>query len=380
MIQLHIPMPLLVCVDDVGWWSGKDGAAVNQPFRTGMKRDHGIEDYEALIALASSLDMKIPTGFILCEWDRTGFLKQLPSATWMGNQWQGSLKRLAEKEKAASMLRGAESFLEPALHGIGHEFWIDGRMDRTEFHTASGKMRDADEVEKHLEFFFRLLDQYGFNFNVQLFIPPALNHSFGDGKFQRIARSFGIRYVTLVFDRARCLAQPQMPGVGWEEGVVLLDRGSSAVHWNQTSPKPEFDFNRPVLTLHWANILADNPLNNMAVVKAWADFIQTGARKNGMLLVRDIADCLTQYLNATQSEIRQEGRDFVVHMDWIHKIPEGMLGDAVFFALNTSKTLETSVCGAEMKSSSRSAESGLLKVGLPKTGKLVFRFCEKAST
>ncbi len=85
-MRLSIPMPLLVTIDDTGWWLGQDGSAKGQPFRTGMPRVHGPGDYTALIALGRSLDMKIPAGFVLCEWDRTQLLREVPSATWMAGQ------------------------------------------------------------------------------------------------------------------------------------------------------------------------------------------------------------------------------------------------------------------------------------------------------
>ncbi len=39
-MRLSIPMPLLVTIDDTGWWLGQDGSAKGQPFRTGMPRVH----------------------------------------------------------------------------------------------------------------------------------------------------------------------------------------------------------------------------------------------------------------------------------------------------------------------------------------------------
>jgi hypothetical protein len=80
-IQLTIPMPLQVIVDDVGWWSGKDGSHINQPFRTGMSRDHAPEDYTALAQLGKKLHTKIPAGFVLCEWDKFNILRELPSSS-----------------------------------------------------------------------------------------------------------------------------------------------------------------------------------------------------------------------------------------------------------------------------------------------------------
>ena len=238
MPEIKIPTPFLVTVDDVGWWNGRDGSEINQPFRTGMSRDHVPEDYRALATLGKALDMRIPAGLVLCEWDERNLLRQLPSATWMGDRWQVPFVNGAHKEEAVDILKEASSYIEPALHGVGHEFWIDGRMDRSEFHTSSGRMRHGDEVKKHLEYFFKLLARNDLDSGVRLFIPPALNHSFGNGDtgFQGIAGSFGIRLVTLLFQRIRCRIPPQYGNVGWECGVTVVDRGEAPIPWNGVAP------------------------------------------------------------------------------------------------------------------------------------------------
>jgi len=100
-ITLKIPMPLIVSIEDVGWWSGKDGSAFNQPYRTGMQRNHVSEDYTALAALGRGLDMRILAGFVLCEWDKANLLRQVPSTTWMGEQWTVPETNREQKEKAA---------------------------------------------------------------------------------------------------------------------------------------------------------------------------------------------------------------------------------------------------------------------------------------
>ncbi len=379
MINVTIPLPFLVTVDDVGWWNGQDGSAVNQPFRTGMDRRHCLADYQALIALGEKLNMRIPAGFVMCEWDRTGLLRQLPSATWMGEQWRAQSENLDLKQEAARLIKNARAFIEPAVHGVGHEFWENGRLSRSEFHNRSGTMRPRDEVKKHLEYFFRLMGQYGLDTNLRLFIPPALNHSFGNGEkgFQSIARDFGLRYITLRFDKAKCHAQPQFPTIGQESGIMVMDRGKSDIPWNRTAPEPEFDFDRPLLPLHWANILHKNPENNRDVVNAWATFITRVARKRQALPARDISVCFTQYLHQTQSRIQHQGSRVVVHMDWIARVPRPALADAVFFSVSCPPGPDIKIMGAEKKLPATPDEARFIKTGLPESGKIEFQFCRE---
>ena len=35
-LTASIPLPIQVVIDDVGWWSGKDGSLYQEPYRTGI--------------------------------------------------------------------------------------------------------------------------------------------------------------------------------------------------------------------------------------------------------------------------------------------------------------------------------------------------------
>ena len=380
MPKVIIPKPLLVTVDDVGWWNGRDGSARNQPFRTGMQRDHVPDDYRALAALGKGLNMRIPAGLVLCEWDGTGLLKDLPSATWMGRQWQPPSLDPSKKEKAAAIIADAAAWIEPALHGIGHEYWFNGILDRSEFHTADGSMRPPDDVKKHLEYFFKLMAQNRLDTKIRLFIPPALNHSFGNGDagFQKIAGRFGIQYVSLVFSRAKCHAAPQYPEVGWENRVVLMDRGQAPIAWNRVAPQPEFDPNQPILPLHWANLLHRDPKKNMQVIAAWIRAIEQKIEENNLIPARDIAQCLTQFLNHTrstlQSTVHHRGEEIIVHMDWIREVPASALADAVFFQIPQAEASKIHISGTRKITTEHRHRKTFYRVGLPSSGKLIFRF------
>ncbi len=376
MFDIKIPSPFLVTIDDVGWWSGRDGSAEHQPFRTGIEREHVPEDYRALGELGKALNMKIPTGFVLCEWDGTNMLKQLPSATWMGKQWQVPFTNAAYKEQAVSIINNAAQYIEPALHGVGHEFWIKGRMNRSEFHTSSGRMRHVDEVKKHLDYFFRLMVKNHFDPEIRLFIPPALYHSFGFGKngFQDIISSFGIQFVTLLFERTKCRVIPQFDKVGWECGVVLIDRGEAPVAWNHVAPDPEFNETQTILPLHWANILHKDPQNNLDVVDSWVKAIDNRVKENNLLIARDLVQYLTQFLNSTRSKIRKEGNIVIADLGWLKQVPEPLLGDSVFFSVGT--TSKITILGTDEQPASSSEEAKFMKLRLPKSGKIVFKFTQ----
>lgn len=295
-VTFSLPMPVFLVIEDVGWWQGEDGSAWQQPFRNRFSRRHCLADYEALAALARRLNMRIALGMVMGEWDRSNFLKDVPGATWMGHAWDNRLNQGPWLSETGEYLREQAHCLELAMHGVCHEFWRNGQMQRSEFHDDCGTMRPAQLVCRHLEAYARLLEENGFTEFPRLFIPPALNHSFGNNQdsIQCLLRTFGIEYVTTRFSRAKQLAPPLHEMLTRECGVILLERGVSPVSWHGAAAKPEWNFSGPILPLHWGNLLHPEPQCNMEVVDAWADMLLAGAVGLEYTLAQDVAACWSQ--------------------------------------------------------------------------------------
>lgn len=373
-MKITIPMPLLVSIDDVGWWKGMDGSGVNQPFRTGMPRDHVPEDYLALEDLGRRLDMRLLAGFVLCEWDRDHILRSLPSSTWMGKNWTAPGVDLDRKIKAAEIIKNAENHIEFGLHGLGHEFWDRGVMQRSEFHDAGCRMRDPDEIRKHLSYFLKIMDQYDFGSRPKTFIPPALKHSFGDPDqgIQKILAEFGIESITLMFSKARLYSSPQAGKMAWENNVLLVDRGESEIPWNRVAAEPEFKFDRPVMALHWANLLHPDPGQNLSVIEKWADYIKTGSAKRGMLLVQDSGACFTQYAHYLMSEIEEIDGGFSIDLGWMDQVPPRLSKNPVYLKVDMPPGTDLDIYGAEPQPCLRPAEHPFLKLAVPGQSRRIF--------
>lgn len=367
-------MPLLISVEDVGWWKGTDGSGGNQPFRTGMPRDHVPEDYSALAELGRKLDMKLLAGFVLCEWDREDILRKLPSSTWMGKNRAGPGVDLEQKIKAAEIIKQSENYLEFGLHGLSHEFWDQGVMQRSEFHDADCIMRDPDEIGKHLSFFFSIMDQYGFACRPRIFIPPALKHSFGDPDkgIQRILGGFGIESVTLMFRKAKLYSSPQTEKIAWENDVLLVERGESEIPWNRVAADPEFKFDRPVLALHWANLLHPDPGKNHLVIQKWADFLKTGCEKREILMVQDSGACFTQYCHKLLSEIKRVDDGFSIDLRWMDKVPARLAENPIYLKPDMPRGTGLDIFGASLLPCLRPAEQPFLKLAVSGREKRIF--------
>jgi hypothetical protein len=330
-----IPPPLLVVIEDVGWWCGISRPEKGEPFRTGMPRNHVPEDYEALVRLARKLGTQVVAGMVLCEWDREGFLSGIPSSTWLGKNWKESREGMDFQERSVAILNENTGWVCAAVHGVGHEFWIDGNPDRTEFHDASGVMRDRGVVAEHLRAFFRLFETTGLKLDIpRIFIPPALKHSFGnvaDG-FQKILSDFGIRFVLTVFEKARQHRPPLFPSVTEECGVVLVERGTAPVSWDDVSALPRFSFNHPVIPLHWANILNEDPQKNDEVVDRWVGCLKNGAGEHGFVFLSDALSSLVQIVVHQLSEIQKRPDGTVIDIRNVKKVMPVFLLEKGFYA------------------------------------------------
>lgn len=337
-----IPPPLIVVIEDVGWWNGYSRPEANQPFRTGLERVHCPEDYTAIVRLAKALKTQIITGFVLCEWDRTGLLSELPSATWMGARWKGCLEGNEFQDEVVSILNENSDYVNVAMHGVGHEYWANGMASRSEFHDENCVMRNKDQVIKHVSMFKRLFQTTGIKAQFpQIYIPPALKHSFGNGEqgFQKILADFGVSYVITVFDKAKQFASPIYEDLTEECGVTLIERGLSPVCWDHVSAKPDFSFTHPVIPLHWANILHQIPEQNGDVVDIWAKFLEHGARRNGYVFFQDALMAISQIVFYKLTQIRRIKGGVILDISGASRVLSRQIHRSFYIELPPSATI-----------------------------------------
>ncbi|KJS02480.1 MAG: hypothetical protein VR65_05310 [Desulfobulbaceae bacterium BRH_c16a] len=323
-LTVSIPMPIFLVVEDVGWWQGVDGSAKNEPFRNGFPRRHCLNDYRALVRLAERLKMRIALGMVLGEWDRRNLLKTIAGATWMGSSWDNRLNQGPWLDEASEYLRAHQDVLEIACHGLCHEFWRNGRMERSEFHDDGGRMRPQGIIRSHLEAFAELLGQNNLPAFPRIFCPPALNHSFGNGKhsIQAILAEFGIKYVVTCFSRAHIFSPPQHEKITWECGVGLLERGLSPVPWHEAAARPAWDFGNPILPLHWGNLLHPDPEKNYEVVDTWAEMLINLTDSIEYILAEDIASCWSQAAAFYLTELSANEEKININLGVLTLVPE----------------------------------------------------------
>ncbi len=284
-----IPMPLQVVIDDVGWWSGEDGSARQEPYRTGIDRRHVPADYRAIADLGRALGIRPQAATVLCEWDTENLLRTLPESTWMGAEWDNSRWRGPWLEEAADIIRQNEAHYELTIHGLGHEYWTNGRFTRAEWAEPNGRMRPRDRVEAHLDAFEAILGQHRLGGLPRSFVPTAFRHGFGpteghDVSMAAVLASRGVTYINTPFGSMANAEGVQYGVFGLDAGVMTVDRGDDLQDWDVIGQLPSGALTGPTCGLHWPNLLHPDPERNPEIVAGWVALLAPyGDRADTML-------------------------------------------------------------------------------------------------
>jgi hypothetical protein len=308
-VKVHVPLPLQVVVDDVGWWSGDDGHARNEPFRSGLGRTHVPADYAVLVSLGRQLGIRPLAAMILCEWDRDNLLRRVPTATWQGAQWDNRRRVGPWLDEAAEILRQGAEHVELALHGVGHEYWDGGPFTRAEWHDMAGNMRPAAEVTAHLEAFEALLERNGLGAFPRAFVPAAFLHAMGDGPrgLAAILHAWGVRRISTPCAFVREGFPFAHPLFGMDEGVMtVLAPGAYPYPWNQVAAAPAHEVTGPVLGLHWPNLLHAEPERNEETVARWVAFLRGYDQRPDRMLAPDCETAWAQLAHHGLARLTQD--------------------------------------------------------------------------
>ncbi len=353
-------MPLLAVFDDVGWWSGANDSDCGGPFRTGIGRDHCVADYHALADLGKRLGMRVQAAMILCEWDHQDILRELPTATWMGKAWDNSRWRGPWLDEAAHVLRANAPYIEIVLHGVGHEYWEDGVMTRAEWEDMNGHMRPRDQIERHVDYFGRLMEMNGLGPFPVSFVPAAFRYTYsGDcSAMAGLLARCGVRYVSTPFRMMTGAELVKGRLYGDEDGVMTVDRGSDPIGWDSIGKCPTGDIPDPICGLHWPNILHPNPERNGENVDAWAKLLQGIGARPDRVLSADTRACWTQLAYHENAKTRVDRNTIVVSLEGARGIQRKILNDWFYIKVSCADALEFSSDDLEIRSVTRDQANG----------------------
>lgn len=314
-----IPLPIQVVIDDVGWWSGKDGSLYQEPYRTGINRNHVIADYKAIIDLGKALNIRPQAAMVLGEWDRQNILQHVPHSTWMGKKWDNSKWVGQWLEEAADMINSNKEYFEITMHGLGHEWWTGGKFTRAEWADDKGVMRPKEILEQHLYAYAEIMHQNNLGDLPKSFVPNAFKHSFGitegnDISMAELLRQRGFTYINTPFESMFNKQAVQHDLFGIDSGIMTVDRGSDLLNWNVIGTPPEGSILGPTCGLHWPNLLHEDSERNSEIVGGWVDLLSPYNDKQETMLAKN--SLFFQQQLAHHLVTKMELLDNNLHMDF----------------------------------------------------------------
>lgn len=316
--KITLPIALQIVTDDVGWFDGHDSRCAEGPSRTGIPRKHCAADYEVIEAIGKEIGMKINCPFVVGEWDKKNRLRGMPHATNDEAGWDMASKiDYAEAERCLDVINRAEHF-ELAFHGLMHGYWENGiSVEDSEFsHPSSLDYKtkyapklcvpvDNDYFESHIEAFFKIYEDWGFNHKIRSFTSPSGIYRGVEENRHLVSmmKKYGMHYWSNAWSWVKTAHEAI-------DGVIFMNKAyakRNSPHWAAYSLSPEkledysFELNngidqpeRAIYGTHWPNFLQYDPERNLEGVKPWGRFMRRQAEIFGLMLSKDIAFAASQ--------------------------------------------------------------------------------------
>ncbi|MDW7658088.1 MAG: hypothetical protein SCM11_13045 [Bacillota bacterium] len=341
-----IPHSFLIVIDDVGWWCGKDQRYKNGPSRSGLEqRRHVIEDYQAIVALGKSLNMRIKCGFVIGEWDRTNLLAGVRNSNKYGTQWDQASRLDPAIDEVRDLLNDSSDYLELAIHGLVHMYWNDsGKMQHAEFYqkAADGKgyiMTPPDIVREHLDAYFAIYQQNGFTMDLTSFIPPCFQYIYSPERDQlsAILSEYGIFYVSTPYASMGYTSHVKPVDVCVENGIITVDRTSDLTSWDVVGANPPGVIKNSYYGLHWINILNNDVEKNGETVQAWIRYFAQYKHRFDLFVARNNAVASSQALYKKHTKIVVDNDKIVLDFAAVDKQVVSALEPAVYLNVVNEK-------------------------------------------
>jgi len=351
-VSVNIPLPIQVVIDHVGWWSGTDGSTYNEPFRTGIGRNHQITDYQAIIDLGKALGIRPQAAMILCEWDRDNILRNVPHSTWMGKNWDNSKWVGPWLEEAADLINNNREHFEITMHGVGHEWWDNGVLSRAEWANEKGIMRPEEDIERHLDAFEAIMKQNNLGKMPTSLVPTNFAHCFGtsEGNSISMAEILGKRGFTNInthYAYLRHKERSQFNFFGIDAGIMTIERKEDLLDWHSVGSKPEGVIIGPTCGTHWPNLLHEDPERNSEIVDAWVKLLAPYNNRSETMLSKNSLVFQKQLMHHEFTKVKVG--ENVITLDFSNTNNSGAIVTANELTIKVSSKVELSFTSDTIK-------------------------------
>ena len=307
MNRVKIPIAPIVEMDDVGWDDGRDLRLVGKGSRSGMPRNHALEDYEILNQLAKATGKRVAAALCLGDWDKDNLLRGEVGITHDPYGWDRKSEIDIEKFERFKETLDA-GFVDIMIHGLLHgRYTEDGkRINEFEYYDRvlmpDGTRKDVfseEDFRRRLDLFFKIYNSWGFKQKIRGFVFPCGCPSDFEilKQMARILKEYGIVYwadnfpfpeTLRVIEGVACFKWGRAGGaLGWEtydfDPIVLgplYEEGS--------------DQNSCLRGTHWTNFLRFYPKNNVENVERWKRYYDRQSEVFGCVLANNLSEAVNQ--------------------------------------------------------------------------------------
>lgn len=329
--SITIPVAFQIRLDDVGWHNGSDDRYCSRPSRTGLPRLHHALDYPVIHELGKALGMQINCAIVLGEWDKDNLLRGEKYLTWDPEGWdRASEMDMVYHEKAFEALESSE-YISYTVHGVLHGHYDNGlQVTEREFYTrkrdpVTGEYTKEytwfpdSEFRRHLDFFFKLYDSWGFKKTIRSF-------SCGNGNIGSQFDEGNIRYAGILKEYGIDIWPNGWTGmIGGTtavlDGMVALSSKPEGIPWNAYDVDPDYLklFNTETLRrtdfgIHWPNLLRWNPEHNLERLSKWVDFFHRQAEVFGSMMSKNNYFAASQAVYSRYAKLQFEGNKCVIDL------------------------------------------------------------------
>ena len=320
--ELCIPVALQLFLDDVGWFYGRDCRWENEPSRTGIPREHVLEDHIAINEVGRACGMKIGTAWVIGDWDVNRVLAKVPLCTWQGENWQGSKHfNREEAEKIRDFVNGA-AFIDVSVHGLQHDVFFNGvNIGGQEFFIPEGykkggkrQLAPEDYIRAHLDAFFEIYESWGFSKKPRNFVSPGgPSDSWQLGTLAAILRDYGI------LTWCNHISSSQGDGCVVNHGVIFNKKAIELCPWEAYDVNPDrlplYDPKKAgIIGGHWPNILRYDPSLNLENVGKWKAFMDRECEVFGLLRSQSIEFAHCQQVYHYYGKITEQDGSVILDM------------------------------------------------------------------
>ena len=334
--KIRIPVGVILEMDDVGWDDGRDLRTLGRASRSGLPRNHAVEDFEFISDLAKRTGKNIVTALCVGDWDKDNLLRGRVGYTHDPYGWNRA--REIDLKKTARMIEILEGEgIEYALHGVLHGLYEeDGSLNNEKEYfrkktDENGQtvyyLESEDFLRERLETFFEIIRAWDIKKEIRSFVNPCGVHRVEPESIERMSsvlKEYGIRYWA-------------DPIFGRDGKAVTLKDGIARIHWgvNKTDmPWEAYDIDPDTLfptnaddkkTLccwqgsHLTNFLRFNPKKNKDGLEGWERFYKMQESTFGQMNAKSLDEAVNQLLYAEYATVTEKDGKYEIDLTRVKK-------------------------------------------------------------